>query len=77
MVTIKSPADVVIGHGFSDDIPGKQWYRGEFTSQSAADAKFEEIMRRFEIEEVARGSWMKRPKMTIEWETVSTQTIPE
>ena len=77
MVTIVSPKDVVMGHGSCTDIPGKEWYRGEFTTQADADAKFAEVNRRFQVEEVERGSWMSRPKMTIDWVTVSTQTITE
>ena len=77
MVTIASPADIVMSHGFCDDIPGKEWYRGEFTTQTDADEKFAEIRRRFQTEEADKGSWMRRPEMKIEWVTVSTQVVPE
>lgn len=77
MLIIASPGWTAMGHGFCDNIPGKEWYRGEFTSQAEADAIFADVKRRFQIEEASKGSWMEDPKMTIEWVTTSTKTIPE
>ena len=77
MVTIVSPDEVSIQHGFTWNIPGKDWYYGEFTTQEDADAIFEEVKRIYRDEYESIGSWMEPPKMTIDWVTVKTKVIPE
>lgn len=77
MVRIKSPSWVACGHGYSDVIPGKEWYAGEFTSQEEADKIFEMVKQRYQKEEVANQSWMKEPVMTIDWETTDARIIDE
>lgn len=76
MVRIESPSWVAIGHGFSDTIPGKEWYVGEFTTQGEADAMLEKAKREYRIL-AENGSWMKAPEMKIEWETISKTIIPK
>lgn len=75
MVRIKSPSWVCFGQGASGDIPGKEWYVGEFTTQEEADAIFEDVKRKYQEEEVANGSWMAEPKMTIDWETSTMRVV--